>query len=169
MNNVENFYMLRNTYSCRLTRTVFVLTVTSQGKPNWWMRMRSNRSVPLKNTLDCGAIVSCVCKKIPSFYRAPCSSESSTQFKLGFLLTEKIIMAANWKQQMLRHSVIFLTETVSFPSKTTLQERKLPSLSRSKLFSSFEDSKQFCCLRMYIRSMYKYQTWWLDDYQSYFL
>ena len=83
MNNVLNCYMLRITYCWRLTRTAFILTVMSQGKPDWWMLMRSNRS------LDCSAVVSCVCKKILSFYLVPCSSERSTQFKLGLLLTEK--------------------------------------------------------------------------------
>jgi len=51
------------------------------------MLKRRNRFVPLKNALDYSAIVSCVCKKLLSFFRVPCSSGPSTKLKLGLLLT----------------------------------------------------------------------------------
>ena len=141
LNNVEYYYMLQNTYCWRLTRTAFILTVTSQGKPNSWMLMRSNRSVPLKNTLNCIAIVSCVCKKFLSFHRATCSSEFSTQFKLGLLLTEKLNNGNHLKtlDVAIEHNV--LDKNYVSPARLPWQKRKLPTPSSSQLFSSFEDSK----------------------------
>jgi hypothetical protein len=112
--------------------------------------MRSNRSVPLKNTLYCSAIVSCVCKKILSFYRVPCSSEFSTQFKLGLLLTEKPNNGSHLKtiNVAIQHNV--LNKNYVSPARLPWQERKLPTLSRSKLFSSFDGSNFFLPTYVYL-------------------